>query len=504
MKKSGTLLKSLLAVILSAVIILSALSTAFAAQVTNKKQVRQYLETFNSSVNAIKKETPAFHYHKEAGISQDEEITIVSKNAAELSDEARKYLGILVDAFFNPEKGLVNNFIAVLTGTDSEITDTDVYKGMENKNLLSPKGKNYISALTAEDEFSLYAEKKTNALDSSKDSTKIRVTFPEYDLETVKDSSLKKMFDLPSGAINPVLVGSEKFDDANDPLDEIKFDNFTFHDAYAQAELDGNGQITKYTQNISYTFSISFYDMLRIFSVYADTDLIEIGLAIANPILAGTGQPEITAREALKSTILFIQYDILTELTRFDWEPRGFGDVDNNGTVAASDARSALRYSVGLESFNNQENLIYADVNFDGSVTAADARNILRMSVDLEQKFSEVPEGESIKIIVLIPPESEEPEEPENEGATDAPETGEPDGEEGNNVVDEMTGDVSEFITSIFDFVNGFTGDEITNEGVAGLIQDIKDIIAIGKGEMEYEAPDESTEETAEETTESA
>ncbi len=503
MKKSGTVLKSILAVILSSVIILSTFGTVFAAQVVDKKQVRQHLGTFNEAVNAIKKDKPSFHFHKEAGMSKDEEITIVSKTASELSDDARKYLGILIDAFFNPEKGLVNNFIAVLTETDSSVKEADVYKGMDTSRLLAPLGKSYISALTPEDKFSIFTEGKPDLLDPSKNSTKIRVTFPECDLETVKDSSLKKMFDLPSGAINPVLIGSDKFDDKNDPLDEIKFDNFTFHDAYAQAELDGNGQVTKYTQSISYTFSISFYDMLRIFSVYADTDLIEIGLAIANPILAGTGQPEVTAREALKDTVLFIQYDIVTELTRFDWSPRYFGDLDNNGSVAAADARSALRYSVDLEKLKSQEDLIYADVDFDGTVTASDARKILRMSVGIDKQFSKVPKGESIKIVVIIPPEPETPEKPDDE-ATDSPDTEKPDGEDGNDAIDQVTGGVSEFISSIFDVVNGFTGDEITNEGVASLIQDIKDIIAIGKGELEYETPEGGIVVVPEETTESA
>ena len=56
MKKSGTLLKSILAVILSSLMVFSTFGTAFAAQIIDEEQTLQYLYTFNDAVNAIKKE----------------------------------------------------------------------------------------------------------------------------------------------------------------------------------------------------------------------------------------------------------------------------------------------------------------------------------------------------------------------------------------------------------------------------------------------------------------
>ncbi len=499
MKKSGTLLKSILAVILSSLMVLSAFGTAFAAQIIDEEQTLQYLYTFNDAVNAIKKEKPSFTYYKKAEMCKDKDsIVIGSKTAADISDDARKYLGILVDAFFNPEKGLVNNFIGVLTDTGSTDTLREIYKGLDTKKLLPVRGEDYVSALTVDDEFTLFAEEKTDILNPEENSSKIRFTFEEYDLETIKDSPLKKVFDLPSGAINPVLIGSDEFDDENDPLDEIKFDNFVFHDAYIQADFDGNNQLAKYEQKISYTFSISFYDLMRIFSVYSKIDLMEIGLAIANPILQGTGNPEVTARDVLKDTVIFIQYDVIVRLSDFDWTPRYFGDIDNNGKLDANDARTALRYSVGLEKIRNDGDLIYADVDFDGIVSAADAREILRMTVGLEKPFSEVPEGETIKIVVITPPEEELPETPGEDKLPEIPEVPEnpedpenPDGEGDIQLpsFDDVTGGVSDFITAIFDIVNGFRGEGVSNEGIANIVQSIKDIIAAGKGEI---IPDET------------
>lgn len=64
------------------------------------------------------------------------------------------------------------------------------------------------------------------------------------------------------------------------------------------------------------------------------------------------------------------------------------GDVNSDGSITASDARLALRYSVDLESLTNEQKAA-AEVNNDNAITAADARAILRASVDLEEIFPE-------------------------------------------------------------------------------------------------------------------
>lgn len=59
------------------------------------------------------------------------------------------------------------------------------------------------------------------------------------------------------------------------------------------------------------------------------------------------------------------------------------GDVDGDAEIKASDARSALRASVGLDELNSW-GAAAADVDGADSIKAADARNILRASVGLE------------------------------------------------------------------------------------------------------------------------
>jgi len=59
------------------------------------------------------------------------------------------------------------------------------------------------------------------------------------------------------------------------------------------------------------------------------------------------------------------------------------GDINGDGSVSASDARSALRASAKLETLNGWQ-YIAADINSDGNVSASDARGILRVSAKLD------------------------------------------------------------------------------------------------------------------------
>lgn len=58
------------------------------------------------------------------------------------------------------------------------------------------------------------------------------------------------------------------------------------------------------------------------------------------------------------------------------------GDVNSDGSVTASDARTALRISAGLEKSDNI-NMLSIDTDANGLITASDARNILRYSASL-------------------------------------------------------------------------------------------------------------------------
>lgn len=59
------------------------------------------------------------------------------------------------------------------------------------------------------------------------------------------------------------------------------------------------------------------------------------------------------------------------------------GDLNDDGKVNASDARTALRIAAKLETISDDK-LVLADTNSDGKITAADARAILRVAAKLD------------------------------------------------------------------------------------------------------------------------
>ncbi|MBQ8210213.1 MAG: dockerin type I repeat-containing protein [Clostridia bacterium] len=59
------------------------------------------------------------------------------------------------------------------------------------------------------------------------------------------------------------------------------------------------------------------------------------------------------------------------------------GDVNDDGKITASDARLALRFSAGLDTYTSAQQA-KCDMNSDGVITAADARLILKLSASLE------------------------------------------------------------------------------------------------------------------------
>ncbi len=61
------------------------------------------------------------------------------------------------------------------------------------------------------------------------------------------------------------------------------------------------------------------------------------------------------------------------------------GDIDRNGKIESSDARSILRFAVELD-IPDETQRILADVNADGRISSEDARLTLRTSVELEDK----------------------------------------------------------------------------------------------------------------------
>ncbi len=107
------------------------------------------------------------------------------------------------------------------------------------------------------------------------------------------------------------------------------------------------------------------------------------------------------------------------------------GDVNDDGKITASDARTILRVSAKLEQLDDKK-MVFADVNTDGRITASDARTVLRMSARLEplQEFTtKAPETH----VTTTEPSTNKPvteESTTEEPTTEEPTTEEPTAEE--------------------------------------------------------------------------
>lgn len=111
---------------------------------------------------------------------------------------------------------------------------------------------------------------------------------------------------------------------------------------------------------------------------------------------ASAGKCLVALAEYNNRKILVLVYGAKEETDRFGsvvkifnylYFPPVLGDIDQNGEIAATDARIVLRASVGLEKITDIISK-RGDVDADGKITASDARLILRASVGLESLTS--------------------------------------------------------------------------------------------------------------------
>lgn len=155
--------------------------------------------------------------------------------------------------------------------------------------------------------------------------------------------------------------------------------------------LDGNGGFYKLNVVLNDLFDLSFVSGCgnKDFAVDIETmimdeflgNLLNFDIKAAVALLAQNEEASVFNKK-INEAVIDVVDDLLTAL--FEYAPAyTLGDVDDNGTITAADARLALRASVELEKLTETQTLA-ADANKDGTITAADARLILRASVGLE------------------------------------------------------------------------------------------------------------------------
>lgn len=132
--------------------------------------------------------------------------------------------------------------------------------------------------------------------------------------------------------------------------------------------------------------------------------MYEVKTRDSSEAVAGKVYSMLVSDERVKSVTPDFAYavNMVEEERSLQKESRLFPfDVNGDGSVSASDAREALRASVGLRTLN-MPSLKAMGVTDEKDITAAVARNILRTSVGLEDapRFIVSTENEDEKIIV--------------------------------------------------------------------------------------------------------
>lgn len=407
-------------ILLSAVMLLPCarlFASAAVVTVSDPAAKAQYLSQFNYYANGLKTLMP--YLKMTTDLRMTHATTGSRVDGEELDESGKKYLAWLLDACIVPGSGMISTYLDMMNDVPRLPKEATFVYGEKRDQRLPFVGKSYVSALNNSDNFILKTEKYGGTLlHPENEKTAIRVEFPRTTLDEVENSSLDKIFELPNISFDAVMVnGNPAPEDADGKLSELKFDEFAYDNAYAQAVFDNEGRLLSFTESIDYIFELSLYDALRLLSAYAGIDWVSIAIGVAEGIFKGLGDGR-TGKDILKNYVIYVTYTNILEITDINWTKRLFGDTDNNGKVDAYDARAILRHSVGrMENvFENQMNEIYSDIDFDGLITTADARLALRMSVNLDPTFVDVPDGKEVQILfigdVVIPDDPIDPDDP--------------------------------------------------------------------------------------------
>ncbi len=364
------------------------------------------VSVFNKAVNDVKTRLPSYNYTMSYGADTTEDP---AEESAEESALELLIAGMMGD--LDLDSAIIGT-IAPGTTAGSGKMSVRVGKGQNVSSIVPVKGKSYISALTADDDFDIQASfvQRTGHYI-------ITFTFPSIGKDEARsDSSLGKVFDLLDEETVVRFNKNSKY--------AVKLDYFDVNYLTPQVEalIDVNGRLLRYTSVMTYDVNLKKEGMGLIGGIGAIADSL-VGilqdykgkLDLSNFYDSSVGN----IAKVLMGEASVCRYTRQISLSGFDWMAKLYGDLDANGDINAADARLALRAAVGIDTISAEFDKLGADVDGDGVVTAADARLILRVAVGLDEAFSPLTNG-------YVPGSGIIPgiDEPEEFGWDDVPYTG--------------------------------------------------------------------------------
>lgn len=408
-----------LSVVLSVLIVFASVVPVFAEVrvPTEQEEIESLIAFFNDSVNPLKTDLPRAkvtynNYLPEHGLTMGG--TSIEDDVDEMLSP---FLIPIVEGLFNQRSSMARSMVQSMFGMEGNTVDElDLHRYTLRKNSIPVYGEDYVSALTPADDFSIYVDMEEGAAFPKQ----LAFTFNPTTLEEGKAGSIGKVFSLPSGSLDPTVFRGERTQQAS-RLDNVKINNFYLDEGRIATKYGPEGEIKYYGSTITYKCSISFSDCMNLLSVVLGYDFYSAGLNTVNVILSNLGREEMSAEDVMNDQQIYITYCCTVEITDINFDDRYFGDIDDNGVVAAGDARAALRHAVDLQRISQSNDRIYADINFDGEITAADARLILRTAAGMEELFTEVPSGKKILIVRIEEDVEDEEDEDDQPSEGDQP-----------------------------------------------------------------------------------
>lgn len=298
-------------------------------------------ELINKDLNKIKTQKPAFVKTTNRGLPGSDGQQAGS-TIASVADIIESISTLLWGKDKNP---IHAETILQSLGITSFFADQSTLKhltGLDCKDTVSVAGQDYVCAIEGKDIFNDNSITRNRYNES--------YTFKVYLQDAVnpdEDSPHAKVFDLFSDEKLYQTIASLA------PNVDWQVLRIRYVDCYIEGSVDRYGNVTKYKTHYKCILQI-------------DTSQ---GVYDINQYLDAINNTEIFESEVV--------YD------NFNWTPRPFCDVNNDGKINSADARYVLQIAAKLEELQ-PDTLLYGDVNGDGKITSADARRLLRIAANLD------------------------------------------------------------------------------------------------------------------------
>ena len=221
----------LLSVLLAVALLLPCAGLCASAEtviIVDPTERSQMLEMFNTSANGIKTMRPSMKM--ESHIAMTDATTGSKGDGESLDENGKKYLAWLLDACFRSDSGIAQTLFNTLQDVPNLPKNIEFVYGEKRDNRVPILGERYVSLLSPNDDFTLKTDSFGGTLlHPENEVTVMRLEFPAVSLEEGPDSSLAKIFDLPSPVLNPVIVsGDPNAADADGKLSDVHFQSFTY------------------------------------------------------------------------------------------------------------------------------------------------------------------------------------------------------------------------------------------------------------------------------------